>query len=165
MTRQTPSYRCAERSCVSRNRADVDAFVTAVVLERLRRPDVLALLAPANDSTRRAVAEAAELRARLDNAADDYADGTLDREQFHRITERLRPRLEAAQARARVVDTSPLLDGLAGAPDVAEVWDRLPLPRRRAVVDLLVTVTVLRARQGARVFDPESIRIDWKALG
>ncbi len=45
------------------------------------------------------------------------------------------------------------------------MWDRLPLPHRRAVVDLLVTVTVLRARQGARVFDPESIRIDWKALG
>ncbi len=165
MSRQTPSYRCADRSCVSRRRADVDDFVTAVVLERLRRPDVVDLLAPRDSSVREALAEAAELRARLDLAADDYADGRLDREQFHRITERVRPRLEAAQARARVVDTSPLLDGLAGARDVAEVWDQLPLPRRRAVVDLLVTVTVLRARQGARVFAPESIRIDWKALG
>ncbi len=162
MSRRTPSYRCADRSCVSRNRADVDAFVTAVVLERLRRPDVVALLAPADDTTRRAVSEAAELRARLDNAADDYADGTLDREQFHRITERLRPRLEAAQARARVVDASPLLDGLAGAPDVADVWERLPLGRRRAVVDLLIEVHVLKARQGARVFDPESVRIEWR---
>ena len=77
---------------------------------------------------RRAVAEVAELRSRLDNAADDYADGTLDREQFHRITERLRPRLEAAQARARVVDSTPLLAGLIGAEDVRRVWEGLPSP-------------------------------------
>lgn len=162
MNRQTPSYRCADRSCVSRNRLDLDAFVTAIVLERLRRPDVAALLAPVDDSTREAVKEAAELRARLDNAADDYADGTLDREQFHRITERLRPRIDAAKARARVVDASPLLEGLAGQPDAADVWAKLPLTRRRAVIALLLEVRVLKAQQGARTFDPRSVEITWK---
>ena len=159
MSRQTPSYRCAARSCVSRKRADVDAFVTAVVLERMSRPDVTALLVPLDDRTRVAVTEVAELRGRLDNAADDYADGALDREQFHRITERLRPRLKASQARARVVNDSPLLEELAGADDVAGAWDSLALSKRRAVVDLLMTVTVLRAQQGARVFDPASVQI------
>ncbi|MDQ3480686.1 MAG: recombinase family protein [Actinomycetota bacterium] len=162
LNRTVPSYRCADRSCVSRNRADLDAFVTALVIERLSRPDAAVLLAPTDDNARKAASEVAELRARLDNAADDYADGTIDREQFHRITERLRPRLDAAQARARVVDSSPLLNGLAGAEDVPAAWDSLPLSRRRGVVDLLLTVRVLRTRPGARVFDPECVRIEWK---
>ncbi len=50
---------------------------------------------------------------------------------------------DAAQLFAPDVDLDQLhrlcASGHAGAPDVAEVWDRLPLPRRRAVVDLLVT--------------------------
>jgi site-specific DNA recombinase len=162
LNRTVPSYKCADRSCVSRNRTDVDQLVTGVVLGRLARPDAAALLAPPDDSTRQAVNDVAELRGRLDAAADDYADGTLDREQFHRITERLRPRLEAAQARARVVDSSPLVAELVDADDVREVWDALPLSRRRGIVELLVAVTVLRARQGARVFDPASVEITWK---
>lgn len=162
VNRTVPSYRCADRSCVSRNRADLDAFVTAVVIERLTRPDAAALFAPIDDNARKATAEVAELRARLDNAADDYADGTLDREQFHRITERLRPRIDAAQARARVIDSSPLLTGLVDAEDVMTVWEALPLSRRRGVVDLLLSVHVLRTKPGARTFDPECVRIEWR---
>ncbi len=161
MNRSVRSYRCADRACVSRNRADLDAFVIALVLERLSRSDVSALLAPQDDSARRAVVEAAELRGRLDAAADDYADGKLDREQFHRITERLRPRLEAAQARTRVVDTSPLLASLVGVNDVRKKWDGLPLSRQRAIVDLLLHIEVLRTRPGTRVFDPTAIDISW----
>jgi site-specific DNA recombinase len=161
--RTVPSYRCADRSCVSRNRADLDELVVGVVCARLARPDAVDLLTPpADDRTRQAAVEAGELRARLDIAADDYADGKLDREQFHRITERLRPRLDAAQARSRVVDASPLLHGLVGAEDVRKVWHALPLSRQRAVVDLLLACRVLRTKSGARVFDPEAIEITWK---
>jgi hypothetical protein len=148
LNRTVPSYRCADKACVSRNRRDVDELVTGVVLARLARPDLAGLLAPADDSTRQAVAEVAELRARLDHAADDYADGTLDREQFHRITERLRPRLEQAQARVRTVDSTPLLAELVGREDVRAVWEGLPLSRQRGVVDLLLSIRVLRANQG-----------------
>ncbi|MCU1590246.1 MAG: Resolvase domain protein [Frankiales bacterium] len=162
LNRTVPSYRCADKSCVSRNRRDVDEFVTGVVLARLARADVAGLLAPVDDGTRRAAAEVAELRSRLDNAADDYADGTVDREQFHRISERLRPRLEAAQARARVVDSRPLLAEFIGAEDARKVWEALPLSRQRGVVDLLVSIRVLRAAPGARVFDPATVEVTWK---
>jgi site-specific DNA recombinase len=159
----TPSYKCADRSCVSRNRADLDELVVGVVCARLARPDALDLLTPPRDDrTREAVAQVAECRARLDTAADDYADGKLDREQFHRITERLRPRLDAAQARTRVVDTAPLLVGLVGEHDVRKKWERLPLSRQRAVIDLLLHIEVLRTKSGARVFDPQAVDISWK---
>lgn len=160
--RSVAAYRCAGPGCVSRNRRDLDEFVTGVVLGRLALPGLASLPVPPDDSTRQAVAEAAELRARLDAAADDYADGTLDREQFHRITERLRPRLDAAKARVRVVDSSPLLAEMVGAEDVRAVWNGLPLSRRRGVVDYLLSVRVLRTTTGARVFDPDAVEISWK---
>ncbi len=162
MNRTTASYRCATSACVSRNRAALDEHVTVEVLARLAQQDLSPLLSPPDERNRLAVAEIAELRARLDTAADDYADGTLDREQFHRITERLRPRIDAAQARARVIDSSPLLAGLVGAEDVLTVWDDLPLSRQRGIVDLLLAVRVLRTTSGARVFDPAAVEIAWR---
>jgi len=107
--------------------------------------------------------DARGLRARLDRAADDYADGKIDARQMERITARIRPALVAAEARARVVDDSPLLDGLLDVEDVRTAWDALPLTRRRAVVDLMIEVRVMRAEQGARTFDPAQVEIQWRS--
>ncbi|MCU1612635.1 MAG: Resolvase domain protein [Frankiales bacterium] len=165
VNRGVPSYRCSERSCVIRRKDDVDELVTAVVVGRLSRPDAVDVLAPDRSPERAAaVAEAGQLRGRLDDAADQYAEGLIDARQLERITARLRPQLDAAEVRARLVDDSPLLAGLAGAPDVRTKWDALPLTRRRAVVDLLMTVTIDRTRQGAREFDHEAVRIEWRKL-
>lgn len=76
----------------------------------------------------RATGEAAALRARLDTAADDYADGKIDARQLERITARIRPALDAAENRARVVDDYPLLEGLVRNDKAADVWAGLPLP-------------------------------------
>lgn len=163
MNRTIPSYKCADRGCVSRARDDVDHLVAGVVVARLSRPDALDLLAPERgDEARQASEEANTLRARLDLVADDYADGKIDRRQLERITARLRPQVEAAEARARVVDDSPLLAGLLGADDVRAAWDALPLTRQRAVVDSLMSVAIRRTQQGAREFDPATVRIEWR---
>jgi DNA invertase Pin-like site-specific DNA recombinase len=163
MNRSVPSYTCQAGRCVSRNRRDVDDLVIRVVTGRLAREDAADLLAPdRSDERRAAVTEARDLRARLDRAADDYADGKIDARQLERITARLRPQVDAAHARARIVDDSPLLDGIIGRPDAAEVWETLSLTRQRAIVDLLMTVRIMRAKPGARVFDPETVEIAWR---
>lgn len=163
MNRQIPSYRCASNSCVSRNRADVDAYVEATVLSRLAMPDAAQLFTPEqNEDQKDASAEAAEYRSRLDTAADQFADGKIDAIQFERVTARLRPRLAAAESRIKMVDPTPLLEGLAGVPNVEAAWNSMALTRRRAIVDLLVTITIHRTRQGARVFEPDSVAISWR---
>ena len=45
-------------------------------------------------------------------------------------------------------------------PDAGEVWARLPLPRKRAVARLLVTVTLLPATRRGPAFDPDSVRVE-----
>jgi hypothetical protein len=163
LNRRVPSYRCSEHGCVIRRRQDLDELVTAVVVQRLARPDAAALFTIGDTPDRRAaLAEAEQLRARLDHAADQYAEGSIDGRQLERITARLRPQLAQAEKRMRTVDSAPLLDGLAGAPDVDDVWAQLPLSRRRAVVALLLDIRVHRTRQGARTFDPAAVVIEWK---
>lgn len=164
MNRTVASYRCSGPGCVSRNRRDVDELVTAVVLGRLSLPDAAELtVTDTSDERRQAGEEARGLSARLDRATDDYADGKINARQLERITARLRPQIQAAESRARVVDDSPLLDGLAGNDRAGEVWSTLSLTRRRAVVDLLLQTRVMPARPGAREFDPECIAIEWKS--
>ena len=55
-------YGCRDQFCVGRDLAKLDAFVTAVILERLRQPDVVEALGesaedPAVEAARERVAE------------------------------------------------------------------------------------------------------------
>jgi len=111
-------------------------------------------------------ADADVLRTRLDDLAVKFADGAVTASQLQAGTDRLRARL--ATLEAAIVDAvvpSPL-DGIAAAADPAAVWAQLDIPRRRGVLDTLVTVTVLPAPKGRRpdggYFDPTTIRIEWK---
>ena len=60
-----------------------------------------------------------------------------------------------------------VLEGVADAPDPARVWAGLNLDRRRAIIDLLVEVTILPANKGRRAgwrpgepyFDPVTVKI------
>ncbi|MGY1985453.1 recombinase family protein [Blastococcus sp. SYSU DS0669] len=161
--RGVDSYGCAERRCVMRKQADLDGLINGIIVARLARPDAVDLFTTGDTPDQQeALAEAEELRGRLDDAADQYADGKIDGRQLERITARLRPQLDAAEARTRTVDSAPLLDGLAGNPEVRELWDRLPLSRRRAVVAVLLDVRLHRTRRGARAFDPAAVEVTWK---
>ncbi|MGH8919975.1 MAG: recombinase family protein, partial [Actinomycetes bacterium] len=86
------------------------------------------------------------------------------REQLRRITARLRPELEVAQAAAaqvaRGVDPRMLAE-LAG-PEAAARWDALPVPQRRAVLEVLgLRVRLLPGLRGGPGFHPEAVEIDW----
>lgn len=153
------SYRCTDHAHVTRKREYVDALVEAVVLARLARPDALEALAPRSGRHLEAATEARDLEARLDAAADEYADGKITARQLERITARLQPRIEDARARARTVDDTHLVHGLLGTEDLASAWEALPVSRKRAIVSALLQVRILKARQGARSFDPATVEI------
>ena len=162
--RTTESYRCKGRGCVSRNRRDVDHFVAEVVLGYLEREDIGALIADDNSATVRAAHDdVSQLRARLDVAADDYADGKIDSRQLARITARLRPEIDAAESRAASFADTSAITSMVVSGDVRAAWNVAALTHKRAIVSTLADVHILRASQGARVFDPESICIEWRA--
>ena len=170
--RAKPVYTCRGSRHVVRDAAEVDAFVTAVILARLSRPDAADLLRPRQpgDDPAALHAAATALRQRLQGLADAYAEDAIDRQQLASGSRRLRARLATVDRQlataAAAAAPSPLA-GLADAPDPAAVWKRLPLDRRRAVIGVLADVTILPAKRGRRpgwkagepYFDPASVRV------
>jgi site-specific DNA recombinase len=158
-------YVCDEAGCVGRSRDKVDDLIGAVVVERLSRPDAIDLLAGDDEAAREAHERAEALRARLNVAADQYADGAIDGEQLRRITARLRPELEAAEEearRSRPVAVPAELEELT-RDDAEAVWSGLDVRRRRAILDVLgLRVRILPTRQGPG-FVEEDVEVRWPA--
>lgn len=159
--RQPPAYICRRCTRIRRKQADVDEFVSGVMVARLTRPDALGALAAGDPAeVQRARDEVEALSARLDLAADQYADGGITGEQLRRITGRLRPQIDRARARIGANMPVPGVAQLTGT-DAAEKWASAALDAKRTVIEMLCTVTILPSGPGRR-FDPELVRIEWK---
>jgi site-specific DNA recombinase len=157
-------YRCRSMAHIARSAQPVDDFVSAVVVERLSRPDAVGLLADENrPDVGRMREEAVALRTRLDALAVEFADGTLTASQLRAATERLREKLGDVEARMADAGRVDVLGPLVTAGDVRAAWDGLSDARRRAVVDLLMTVRLHAPGRGTRMFRAETVQIDWKA--
>jgi site-specific DNA recombinase len=154
-------YRCTSGE-ISRNQASVDDLVTRVILGRLALPDAKDLLVNADqvDKARIAAARARELQDRLNAAVDAYGGGRLDLSELLRIKQSIKPKIEEAEAEASVPSRAKVLGELVSR-DPVEVWASISDEQRRAVVALLVNVTILPSRRG-RGFDPEAIKIEWR---
>ncbi|WP_315070330.1 recombinase family protein [uncultured Microbacterium sp.] len=160
--RQPPSYVCSECYRVRRKQSDVDTLVEGIVVGRLRMPDAVHLFAHGDPATVRDARAALEaIDARLANAADMFATGDIDAAQLTRITERLRA--DRTQAAAAVAASLPpaIPADLIGA-DAHHVWDALSMDVKRAVLDTLVTVTILPSGSG-RSFDPTTVQVAWRS--
>jgi len=165
-----PVYLCKVGGHVRRNAAEVDAWVSAIVIERLCDPAARELLT--RDSGVDATmlrAKATVLRQRLDSLATAFADGDLDARQLRAGSARLHRQLTEVETELAAAARGSVLSGVVDAPDPAEVWAGLSLDRQRAIVDLLVTVVVLPAtrkgrpagwRKGQSYFDPATVKVE-----
>lgn len=153
-------YRC-RTAHLARNMQAVDEVVVGTILARLAMPDAAALLTEDVDvSGLRADADA--LRGKLDELAGLLADGVLTAAGVRETSQRLRAELDVIERDIAAASRSDDAAQLLNAPDVAARWATLPLRSRRAIVDMLVTVTLLPSGKGVR-FDPEHVRIEWRA--
>jgi hypothetical protein len=149
------TYICVEAFHVAVKTTNVEEYVTALVLERLARPDLLDLLAPPSneDEVTAASAEAADLRARLEGFYEQAAIGKISPSGMATIEARLLPAIEAAESRSRrATSVSPLVRSVAG-PGAAAAWEGLSIAQRREVVSLLAELRITRTGRGARRFD------------
>lgn len=156
-------YRCNPQSRGDRpgphaqqSAANVDAYVSAVITERLSRDDFADLVAPKRPDLTPLHREAASIRRNLDELAADRALGLVTREQMIAATKRGGDRLAEIEARlAASASTSALAPFASG--NARAVWDGLDRERRRAVIEALTAVTLHPAGRGARTFNPDTV--------
>ncbi len=147
---------------VARVAADVDHFVTELVIARLSAPDAVDLLPQRQHADVAALsAEANAIRVRRDELGALFADGDITRAVLLAGTERAEARLAEIGRRLAEAASDSAVAPLIGTADVRKAWDALDLSRQRAVIQALVTVTLLSPGRGCRDFDPGSVRIDW----
>jgi len=159
------TYRCSgSTGHVARRGEPVDQYIEAIVLARLGRDDARGLLVnrdlPDLDVLRR---EAVAIRSRLDTLALDFADGALTASQLRTATDRLRGNLATIEARMADAGRVDVLGPLVQAADMSAAWDAFSTARKRAVIDVLMTVQIQPPGRGVRSFDPDTVSIDWKA--
>ncbi|MFP8960051.1 recombinase family protein [Streptomyces nanhaiensis] len=163
-----PSYGCRLRKHLTRRTDPLDDHVVLTILDRVSGPDAAGLLARQPDPVDVAGAQAdmRQARAILDQLAAALGAGEMDMQEWRVASQAAKGRLERAeQALAGAVRADPVA-ALVAAQDPAAAWNGLDLSRQRAVLDALMTVTVLPAPRGRRpggsYFDPGAVRIDWK---
>ncbi|WP_405159806.1 recombinase family protein [Nocardia sp. NBC_01499] len=156
---------------VARDVSDLDSYVELSVVERLSRPDMVELFAPkANMADVNGLrVELTGAKARLDELSSLFADDRISAGQLATGSERLRVRVDSIERElAEMAQVGPLAE-FATIADVERHWfgtspdrsDGLSLMKRRAVIDELVSVTVLPGRRGSG-FDPLLVDLAWK---
>ncbi|ORM00698.1 hypothetical protein A5N74_01615 [Prescottella equi] len=152
-------YEC-RRSCLGRRADKVDDMVREAVVMFFTSAPGEKLLARQHDTSgaHKALEEARQLQARLDEAQDAYADGDIELSALQRVTARLRPRIEEAKHRAEQASANPVLEHFRDA-DPREVWEQLTVLERRAVVADCLRVTILRMPFPSKKFEPDFVKI------
>jgi site-specific DNA recombinase len=158
--RGNKSYHCRDFH-VARLEHLVDEVVEEVMVTRLERMDLAALLDTEDTEARAAADEAAELRDRLTGFYDQAAAGELSPAALARIEPQMLEKIRMAERRVSKAMRSPLLAGVVG-PKARELWAELSMPQRREIIRLLVDVRIIPAGRGRRTFDPALVDVQWK---
>lgn len=160
-------YRCRRHLHLSRVADPIDELVSAVIVARLRRPDLADLLdATSGTPDGRPLAdvrrEATGLRARMDSLGVELAEGVLTARQVQIATQRLTLKLKACEDELAKAGRTSVLHAIGAAPDPGAAWLASDLHEQRAVIDTLARVVLLPGTAGRTPLDPASVLIEPK---
>ena len=94
-----------------------------------------------------------------------HAAGAIDDDDLTAGMREIRDRLAVIDSRLAASDQPDPLAEFRDRP-AAAVWESLSLPRRRAVVQLLIgSIVILPAGRKGQRFDPDTIGIEWREQG
>ncbi|QDF17135.1 integrase [Gordonia phage William] len=154
------SYVCKNGSHTSRKIETIDAYVTEAVIRRLEGQELVGQIDDDDAEYAAAVEAVRALQQRLDAFADSAADGELSPAALARVESRLRPQLEAAEARMRALVQSPVVAQMAG-DGARERWERLDLHSRRELIRALVDIRIHQVGIGRRGLIGEGVEFTW----
>lgn len=145
-------YLCRPSAHVTPRRALIEDYVAEELLAMLSTPAwAAALAASGDDDVELAQTTLDALDEKLAELVDAYTTGTLDVVAYGAASAQLTSARQAAELALKRVDGTGVLEGLSvGTARIVEEWNRLPLERKRALIDRYLDVEV-RQTGGRRV--------------
>lgn len=155
-------YRCTTSAHLTVSQDLADAVVRGAVRGRLAQIDLTGLLDVESDDRAAPLrAEREALQARLSVFEADYSQSLITGRQLADATARVEAQVHEIDAKlSRLVGGGPLAS-LASSPDPVTAFDAAPLDVQRALVDVLMVVTIAPSGRGQKL-GPERVRIEWK---
>ena len=155
-------YSCKDGH-LNRTRDAIDNFVRTLVVARLQKKDLKRRKKQADPEVKDAFSERiAQQRARIARAERDYDAEVIEGADLARIRAAARDEIARLEAERLASGTGTVLAPILGTPDPAAAFLAAPIALQRTMIDTLMTVTLRRAKQGKKGFDPESVEIVWK---
>jgi site-specific DNA recombinase len=153
-------YQCKNMGCMKivRDLGKTDQVVVDIVTRRLAKPDAVKALAKPTVDTKALRDEINVLERQIREAEHDYDEGLIDGRRYKAKIDRVTEKLAPLKDKMLGVHMSRDVKDLAGRPNARELFDALPLDRRRGVIDTLAVVTIHRQTKGGR-FDPTAITV------
>lgn len=162
----TITYACKGCYGCSIRAEHIEPMIHAWIVGTLEAPDAVDLLKSRQHDTADAEAlrvERATLLARLDEIAAERADGLIDGRGYAAMTERVNAKLADIEQRQNDAERVRIFDDLPlGTPEVAAKVAELSPDRLRAVMDVLMEVTVMPVGKGGKEFKPERVQVKWR---
>lgn len=128
------------KSCVARDQEKLDAYVEAIIIERLSRPDAINALAKPGEDVAALDARRTVLNSRLSEWASTPG---VTPQQVAIASAPLLDELKSVEDRITSALQAPEIGEFTHGDDPEEVWDRLPLERKRALLAKLLRVRLL----------------------
>lgn len=154
------TYRCGDSNHLCRAAEDIDGYVERAVVGILGKPGIVDLLRPdTRADARRLRGDLMARRSRLAEVTGLLADPDVPVDQVREAAAKLRAGIATAEEELARLGGVDVLAEFADQSAAASVWERLPIERRRGVVDALVRVRILPPGRGARWFDPATVEI------
>jgi DNA invertase Pin-like site-specific DNA recombinase len=165
-SQKTIVYACRQCRGVSVRAAWLEEMLYGIVSGRLAMPDAVDLLRTEIHDAAEAEAlrtEANTLLGELDNLAVERAEGLLTARQVKISTDIINQKLEAIERKQQDQERLRVFEGIPlGKPEVADAITRLSPDRFRAVLDVLMTVTVAPVGRAGNAFNPERVQVNWR---
>lgn len=153
-------YRCAGH--VMRSRKQIDLFVTEAVKARLSQPDLSDLLSERDAPREKKLSkQIADHKARILRAQADYDAEIIEGYDLKRIRDKENAEIAKLEAeRLKLVDST--VASLLQCANPAEAFENTDLARKRAVIDMLCTVTLFPHPRGIKKFDGSDVSLEWR---
>lgn len=162
-----PAYRCQVKGHNWIKAEGTEAHVEEIILRWLEKPESADVIEPVDTQLAVRVAEQVNaLEERKASAKRLFRKGVLSETELEESVMEWDEELEGLRkTQAELAGVSPL-EGLAGRPDARERWAALDLGRQKAIVKLLLRITIMPSPQrggklpGGKYFDDSRIVIE-----